>query len=113
MPDSKIQQIVENTRFRVSELFPGDHVEAILFGSYARGDAQDQSDVDIFLLVDAPREEIAKQNWNLGKISSDLFFDYEIVVSPIVENRSFFESRIHASPFYENIQREGVRFNAE
>ena len=112
MLDAQIQRIVEDTRLRVSELFPNDHVDAILFGSYARGDAHADSDLDILLLVDASKEAIARQNWQIGKIASDLFFDYELVVSPIVENRSFYESRIQAIPFYENIHREGVLFSA-
>ena len=112
MPDNQISLIVEDTRKRVSTLFPGKQVDAILFGSYARGDADSDSDVDVLLLVDAPREQIAERNWQLGKIASDLFLDYDLIVSPIVENRSFYQSRIHMLPFYNNIHREGVSFRA-
>ena len=108
MPDSQIKTIVEDTRSRVSKLFPGEQIDAILFGSYARGDADPDSDLDVILLVNAPRDKIAETNWQLGKIASDLFLDYGLIVSPIVENRSFYNSRIDLLPFYSNIHREGV-----
>ena len=39
----------------------------------------------------------------------DIFFDYDLVISPIVENRKFYQDRIDILPFYRNIHREGVR----
>ena len=112
MPDNQIKMIVEDTRNRVSSLFPGEQIDAILFGSYARGDADPDSDLDVILLVEASREKIAESNWQLGKIVSDLFLDYGMIVSPIVENKSFYQSRIDLLPFYSNIHREGVIFRA-
>ena len=112
MPSQSIQSIVKEVCVRVSDLYPGEKIEAILFGSYARGDADEHSDVDILLLVDSPREMIAEHNWQIGKIASDLFFEYDLVISPIVENRKFFFNRIHSLPFYANIDREGVRISA-
>ncbi len=110
--EDQIRQVVEATRDRVSQLFPGQKVDAILFGSHARGEATTESDVDIIFLVDSSREEISSRNWQLGKIASDIFFNYDLVVSPIVENRAFYEDRIETLPFYRNIHREGVKINA-
>ena len=112
MSENLVKEAVKETQNRVSQLFPNEKVEAILFGSYARGEATADSDVDIIFLVDSSREEISSRNWQLGKIASDIFFDYDLVISPIVENRKFYQDRIDILPFYRNIHREGVKISA-
>ena len=98
--------------FYLPLLFPQSRIEAILFGSYARGDADSGSDIDVLLLVDASRQDISARNWQVGNLAADLLLDYGIVVSPVVENREYFNSNLHLFPFYRNIECEGVRISA-
>ena len=93
-------------------VFPQNQIEAILFGSYARGDADLDSDIDVLLLIDASRQEIASRNWQVGDLAADLLLDYGVVVSPIVENREYFSRNLDLLPFYRNIDHEGVRISA-
>ena len=51
----EVRAIVADMRARLEGLFPQQQIDAILFGSYARGDAEDGSDIDVMFLVDAPR----------------------------------------------------------
>ena len=108
----EVAAIVAELCSRIALLFPQDKIEAILFGSYAREDAGLESDVDVLLLVDASRQDIRERNWQVGEMAADLLMNYGIVVSPIVENRSFFHANIDALPFFSNINREGVRMSA-
>ena len=83
-----------------------------MFGSYASGDADAGSDIDVLLLVDASRQDISARNWQVGDLAAELLLEHGIVVSPIVENRDYFNKNLELSPFYRNIDSEGVRIAA-
>lgn len=112
LTNQEVKKIVEELCGSVASLFPQNKVEAILFGSYARGDAEPGSDIDVLILVDASRQDISARNWQVGDLAAELLLDYGIVVSPIVENRNYFTKNVDALPFYRNVKREGVRLGA-
>ena len=106
-----VQYIIGQLTESISRLFPDEHPDVILFGSYARNDAEEDSDIDVLYLVDASRQQISEKNWQVGEAAANILLEHSIVVSPIVENRSYFEEHSEL-PFFQNIQREGVRFSA-
>jgi len=108
----EVETIIAELCCKVALLFPQNRIEAILFGSYARGDADLGSDIDVLLLVDASRQDILDQNWQIGSVAAELLLDHGVMVSPIVENREYFNKNIHLFPFYRNIEREGVKIGA-
>ena len=108
----EVETIIAKLCGEVTRIFPQDKIDAILFGSYSRGDAEFGSDIDVLLLVDSSREAIAEKNWQIGEIASVLFMDYGVMVSPIVENRKYYQDRIDLLPFFGNIDREGVKLSA-
>lgn len=105
-------RIIGQLSKRIGELYPREKPDVILFGSYARQDAQDGSDIDVMYLVDSPREEISAKNWQVGIAAADLMLEHGIMVSPIVENRAYFRQHMPTMPFFRNIQREGVHIDA-
>lgn len=107
----EVRRIVDQLSVQVSRLYPQEKPDVILFGSYARGEAQEDSDIDVLYLVDAPRQEIARQNWQVGAAAADLLLEHGVVVSPIIENRAFFLDHADTLPFFRTIQREGVRLH--
>ena len=112
MVGRQVQTIVSELCHGLSAIFPQDRIDAILFGSYARGDNDDGADIDVLLLVDTSREDISCRNWQVGDLAAELLLQYGILVSPIVENRDYFNANADILPFYRNICREGVRFSA-
>ena len=105
-------EIIAELCGKVALLFPQNEIEAILFGSYARGEADAESDIDVLLLVDASRQDISARNWQVGDLAAELLLAHGIVVSPIVENREYFNNHLELFPFHRNIHSEGVRFGA-
>lgn len=91
----------------------GDHIrETILFGSYARNDAGEGSDIDVLVLTDLPRNTIGQYTWKLGELASELMLEHGVVVSPIIENQEYFMRCIDILPLYRNVRDEGVKIGA-
>ena len=86
----------------------------MLFGSYARGDSDVESDVDIAILADISRDD--ERNYTDAIVSLiakiDKKYEYAALLSPIILSYSFFEEWNEAIPFYKAVKTEGVRLNA-
>lgn len=108
----EVAMIVAELSRGITLLFPQDKIEAILFGSYARGDADSGSDIDVLFLVDASRQDISDRNWQIGDLAAELLLEHGIVVSPLVENREYFNRNLQVFPFYRSVAHEGVRIGA-
>lgn len=79
----------------------------ILYGSRARGDFRDDSDLDILVLLD--KDEITRDDEKRIKYPLyDIEFETGKIISPLVLSKSDWESRHRITPFYENIMREGI-----
>ncbi len=108
----EVNAIIRQLCSGLKPLFPLGSMEAILFGSYARGEADAESDIDVMVLVDSSRQDISEKTWEISSVAADLLLDRGVMVSPIVENRRYFQDNIGFLPFYQNIAREGVRYSA-
>jgi predicted nucleotidyltransferase len=76
-----------------------------LFGSHARGDANEESDLDLFVEV---RDENATAVKNAAdEIAGDLTLEHGILVSVFVADREFMNARRGYS-FLESVAAEGI-----
>lgn len=80
----------------------------VLYGSYARGDFNKNSDIDLMILTDLNDKEISIYSNKIWELCADIEIDKGIVISPIVRNIENFESWQDVKPFYINIVNEGV-----
>ena len=107
-----LQEILHKL-YEKMRLLLGDTIrEFILYGSYARNEAEEGSDIDVMILTDMGREEVSTLTWKIGEIMGDLVLEYGILVAPIIENREFFYDFINVMPFFRNVHVEGVRISA-
>lgn len=82
--------------------------KVILYGSYARGDYTEDSDVDIMILLRISDLEIKNYRELLSELTYDFNTNYDIDIKPIAKNKDEFTKWVNAYPFYANVQREGV-----
>ena len=87
----------------------GEHFKAvILYGSYARGDYNRDSDVDIMILLDLSEMEIKKYRKELSNLTYDYNYDNNLEIMPIAKNQEHFRKWVKEYPFYSNVAKEGV-----
>ena len=106
----RINEIIEEFTTKVNELLGNRVKKIILYGSYARGDFDESSDIDIMILTDLTDEEIIEYREKIWDISYDIEWDnnFDITISPLVKNIDKFNYWLEALPFYMNVKREGV-----
>lgn len=96
-------QILKLIKDTVAQTEPGASV--ILYGSYARGDNNEDSDIDLLVLVNKDvltiqdKDRITYPLYKIG-IKTDT------IISPIVYTKSAWANH-RVTPFYENVRREG------
>lgn len=78
----------------------------MLFGSRARGDAREDSDWDILILLDKPRIENADFD-NVAYPMVEMGWKMGIAINPILYTYADWEKR-HFTMFYKNVQKEGI-----
>jgi predicted nucleotidyltransferase len=84
-----------------------DRIKSILlFGSKARGNFNKESDIDIFILVDASDSRLRKI---IASSATDILIKYGILLSPkIIEVNHFSFLRRLGTAFAKNIEKEGI-----
>ncbi|MDY3239649.1 MAG: nucleotidyltransferase domain-containing protein [Anaerovoracaceae bacterium] len=94
------------------KVFGDDIVKIVLYGSYARGTFDAESDIDIAAIVKGEREELQRKLREVWVLSSDLELEYETILSPTVIPYEEFEKYRNDIPYYRNIEEEGIRIVA-
>lgn len=101
-----IQDFIEGT----NKILKNRKKKIILYGSYARGDFNKNSDIDIMILTDLSDEEIIKYREKIWDLAYNIEWNnnFDITISPLIKNIDKFNYWLEALPFYMNVQKEGV-----
>jgi len=104
--NEKINSVIPKIKKRIKKSF-GDKVKKIiLYGSYARGDYNKDSDVDILVIVDDsnlhPYHEIRNE------LVSSLLDEYDLLFSIRINDEDTFTEYKDIIPFYKNVVKEGI-----
>jgi predicted nucleotidyltransferase len=92
----------------MKNLFGNKLSEVILFGSYARNQQDEESDIDIMVLVKEDQLSLKAYTQSIAELVTDINLQYDVVLSVILQSTDEFEEYKAVLPFFMNIQREGV-----
>ena len=103
--NDKIQDITRELRLLFQELYSDRLIDMVLYGSHARGDAEEGSDIDVLVVLKGdvyPMEEIART----GGIVSSLSLKYNEVISCVfMEEKRYLHRN---GPLLRNVRKEGI-----
>lgn len=104
-----LTEILDKVVLFSKDIFKDKLTDVILFGSYARGDFDEESDIDILIVANLPSEEIQNYRDRLDSICGEMLFDYGVLVSIIEKDYDTYNRYADILPFYKNIVKEGVK----
>ena len=108
--NKKADKIVKEAKVLCSELFGDKLCDVYLYGSYARGNYNKYSDIDILITVNMTDKQLMKYRTIISHINSELSLKYDIVVSITTESTKQFNKFTEFVPFYMNVKSEGINY---
>lgn len=106
---NQLSELLQTVAEKSKEIFGDDLHSVILYGSYARGHYDDESDIDIMILADVSDSELRSFRSQIDSLCGTLLYDYGVVVSITERDTETYYRYADILPFYRNIQQEGVR----
>lgn len=105
--DEIINRIKLEVPVFVKKLMKEDLMEIVLYGSCARGDYTEDSDIDIALITKSDRVEAQKYTSDLAVIATELAMRYFAIVNFVcLPYKEFIEKKSWYA-YFKNIEREG------
>jgi predicted nucleotidyltransferase len=97
-------EVVEETK----NLLKDDLYKIVLYGSYARGDYDRESDIDILIVLNSNINKVRQYRKQVSRVASRVGLKNDVEVSLLLRDRDTVERGIQFLPFYQNIMTEGV-----
>ena len=88
----------------------GDSIwKIVLYGSYARGTNDDESDIDYACIAHGERMDLQSKIKSVWHDAANIGMDYGVYISPKIIPLDEFERYRTELPYYRNIEREGIQ----
>ena len=106
--NTTISAITDKVSARVRNALGKRLREIILYGSYARGDFDDSSDIDVMVLADVSDcsvlQKMEKTLWGIGW---DVGIEHDIMISLHLKDYRHFYEWMDAIAYYRNVVKDG------
>ena len=101
--DLALKEFVE----KLKESFGERVKQCVLFGSKVRGDFDEESDIDILVVLDYVTNYEREKIW---MIADDMILKYGVLISPrVIDTKEIVAKQRYGVLFYREIEKDGVR----
>lgn len=101
-----VQQLAKEYKAVLCELYGTELAELVLFGSYARGDAHEESDVDFAIVLYNPATRSAAELVKTSPLASRLSLKYGLIISSLPV--SLHKKQNSGQGVFQSIRKEGI-----
>jgi len=108
--DNSVKKLLSELENCLKNLFKDDLKKIILFGSYAKGNYDSESDLDIMVLI--KHNSLRQYKHDVTKIALYLTIKYSILPSIMLESEQEYNKNIHRQFLFKNIENEGIELYA-
>ena len=106
---SELQTVLKEVENASLRLYGDKLNKIILYGSYARGNNTEESDIDIMILLNCTTDEIKKLRSITAEMVSDISLKQDVFLSVLLRDKKHFDDNLDFLPFYQNIMKEGIK----
>jgi predicted nucleotidyltransferase len=101
--EERVKKIARDLKKRIKKKYEIQDIK--IFGSSARGEQREDSDIDIFIHLNQSSRRIEE---DLFDISYDIELEYDCLIDLIVIDDEDIKGNIGSAPIYETILSEGA-----
>ena len=103
-----LRLLLNETVAGLRDIFGEQLDRVILYGSYARGDYDEESDVDVMAKLYLTADEIRAYRRRVSELAFDIGLKYDILLSIKLQDKAIYDRYFDAMPFFRNIAKDGV-----
>lgn len=107
-----LNKILKEIRKVYEDVYGDKLVKVVLYGSYARGDYDNESDIDVVGIVRENRIDTQSKIKKIGKVASDLGMENDIYISLTAIPYNEYKKYMDYVAYYRNIEKEGIEIGA-
>lgn len=104
----KIEELLKEYRREIENVSDHHIKKVILYGSYARGDYNRDSDIDVMVLMDLEEAQMKVYEDKIYDTTYEFNDENATEIMPVVQNIHHFNYWKKAYMFYKNVEEEGI-----
>lgn len=101
-----VKQIAKEYKAALQKLYGSDLAELVLFGSYARGDQHDESDIDFAVVFRDNHPRTLEDKMKISSLGAQLSLKYGLMISSISVLLS--KKQTSMQGVYQEIRKDGI-----
>lgn len=104
--NQEINSILSSFSKQLKEIYQDKLINIILFGSHAKGNAKEDSDIDVLILLKDREINIGNEIERTSKVTFNLSLKYDRIISRLFMSEDYFKT--YDSALIRNIRQEGI-----